>query len=685
MALPGKLGVALVVALASNVSLFSMFLFPRKSSTSTTSAPTTAITTIIRPTTNSSNSNGDVIRENETRLPDYISNLPRSAELRDGETPHEGFTNEKQKEDRPTTSPGYKNSFDDSGFTNNELPPADMRRRLAPTTTRPTRSRDQRKDWYPKPRRGDIDPEMEYGESLQPERIRVESGREDVNPESMKPAGKGATSPSGMQGVHPQPIKPGGDVTVTPSKPTENNLKTEREENQEDPKEEDVSPKSKINYQHPTTTESHLPSGSENVASLSPGIEPRQESENEGRHAGSEQKSNPSQQKKDLHQARPGMRGADPRSRREDLRSPSAEGSSSVSAGRLSRRKDSDYHLQNVIASLTNNELEQLDSGTAEVLIPALRSLESLVLRQLENLHDVTARQERRLQRLEQSKLKRSEVKDAIEVIRQEQRKLGLLPKEHSPESSASPGIHHSNSSGEADNHLEKLHNSGDGSDGGEETIILETTTTVTMTASTMTTARRNTTERSDENIINHIYELYNSLTSMEHKVVEVSNKLTSVGSEVYRERSTFGRLEDNVGEIRRNQKNLLMRSTVQGFKLSDLEQFKGQAEILLGTAEGTIDQFDSKLEVFTDRMMVQEDEVDIMRDVFSRLEQMSHELRSSDSFKAHHMQELKRAYQQVETRLSNIVHSLDQSMGNVRWDIKTSLDNLCTSNDLQC
>ena len=110
-----------------------------------------------------------------------------------------------------------------------------------------------------------------------------------------------------------------------------------------------------------------------------------------------------------------------------------------------------------------------------------------------------------------------------------------------------------------------------------------------------------------------------------------------------------------------------------------------GQAELLMRTAEGAIEQFDAKLEVFKDRVTEQMDEVQAMRNVFSRLEQSTHELRAADAYKAHDIQELKRSARQVETRLGNLYHSLDRYVGNVRWDVKTYLDHMCASNNLQC
>ena len=106
---------------------------------------------------------------------------------------------------------------------------------------------------------------------------------------------------------------------------------------------------------------------------------------------------------------------------------------------------------------------------------------------------------------------------------------------------------------------------------------------------------------------------------------------------------------------------------------------------MLLRTAEGAIEHFDAKLEVFKDRVTEQQDEMQSMRSVFGRLEQASNELRTADAYKAHDIQELKRGAQQLEMRLTNLYHSLDQYIGNIRWDVKTYLDHLCANNDLQC
>lgn len=53
-----------------------------------------------------------------------------------------------------------------------------------------------------------------------------------------------------------------------------------------------------------------------------------------------------------------------------------------------------------------------------QILIPALVGLESLVLRELERLHDTTVHQELRLERLEKRQLQEEEVMAAANVIR---------------------------------------------------------------------------------------------------------------------------------------------------------------------------------------------------------------------------------------------------------------------------
>ena len=66
--------------------------------------------------------------------------------------------------------------------------------------------------------------------------------------------------------------------------------------------------------------------------------------------------------------------------------------------------------------------------------------------------------------------------------------------------------------------------------------------------------------------------------------MMELGTSLSVVSSELYRQRSTFVRLEDKVQEIRRTQRTLAMRSTMHGFKLSDLEQFRGKRSGTLNT-----------------------------------------------------------------------------------------------------
>ena len=53
-----------------------------------------------------------------------------------------------------------------------------------------------------------------------------------------------------------------------------------------------------------------------------------------------------------------------------------------------------------------------------QILVPALVGLESLVLRELERLHDNSVHQELRLERLEKRQLQEKEVMEAANVIR---------------------------------------------------------------------------------------------------------------------------------------------------------------------------------------------------------------------------------------------------------------------------
>ena len=110
-----------------------------------------------------------------------------------------------------------------------------------------------------------------------------------------------------------------------------------------------------------------------------------------------------------------------------------------------------------------------------------------------------------------------------------------------------------------------------------------------------------------------------------------------------------------------------------------------GQADHLLRTAEGTVEKLDAKLEIFMDRVIEQEDEVETMQNVFTRLEQASHELNSADAFKAHDLQELRRGARHLNTRLTRVHQVLDNSLDSIRWDVKTYLENVCSDNYLDC
>ncbi|XP_076470307.1 uncharacterized protein LOC143300484 [Babylonia areolata] len=364
------------------------------------------------------------------------------------------------------------------------------------------------------------------------------------------------------------------------------------------------------------------------------------------------------------------------------------------------QRIDTGHHLDDVIAALTESELESLDDNTVKILIPALIGLESVVLRDLERLHDVSVHQELRLERLEKSRLQQQEIIEAANVIREEEYLLQRQKQKEALRKQEEEEAKNTQDTGtttppppqdatttvidfdEAENvTATELEVGADGSGSGEESVVIATAAVSTSAPSSAV----NKTESSDSAIINHIYEIYSSLTSMEHKVMELGSSLTMVSSELYRQRSALVGVEDKVEELRRAQRTLAMRSTMHGFKLTDLEQFRGQAELLMQTASTALEQFEGKLEVFKDRVTEQQDEVQLMRNVFGGLEQSNNELRAADAYKAHDIQELKRGAQQVETRLNNLYHTLDRYVGNIRWDVKTYLDHVCDSNHLVC
>lgn len=58
------------------------------------------------------------------------------------------------------------------------------------------------------------------------------------------------------------------------------------------------------------------------------------------------------------------------------------------------------------------------DLYVVQILLPALRGLESIVLRELERLHDVSVNQELRLEKLENSHYQQAEVLAAAELVR---------------------------------------------------------------------------------------------------------------------------------------------------------------------------------------------------------------------------------------------------------------------------
>ncbi|XP_025076322.1 uncharacterized protein LOC112553366 isoform X2 [Pomacea canaliculata] len=338
---------------------------------------------------------------------------------------------------------------------------------------------------------------------------------------------------------------------------------------------------------------------------------------------------------------------------------------------------DTGRYLNDVIASLTSAELQSLEPGVAKTLVPALVGLESMVLRELERLHAVSLNQELRIEQLETRQLDQQDLLDSLSLARKEPvENQKQEPLEHDVTAGLSGNMSVQKVASERGSELYSAVQEETWSGSGEG---------VTLSPPAMTTLATATTTNGDNAIINHIYEIYSSLTSLEHKVTELGSSLTAAVGETYRQRSSLVRIEDIVGELGRTQRNLVMRTTMHTFKLSDMEQFKGQTEILLQTTSGTLSRFQGRLESFKDKVTEQQDEMQNMRAIFGRLEQMASELRAADTYKAHDIQELKQSVMQLESRLSHLYHSLDRSVGNLRWDVKTYLDHLCSSNSLQC
>ncbi|GFO25014.1 hypothetical protein PoB_005151900 [Plakobranchus ocellatus] len=167
--------------------------------------------------------------------------------------------------------------------------------------------------------------------------------------------------------------------------------------------------------------------------------------------------------------------------------------------------------------------------------------------------------------------------------------------------------------------------------------------------------------------------------------VMSLENYNTMSDSELNRVRSEVMRMDDKVVEMKRVQKNADAIAGMHSFKITELEMAVKRTDVVLNTALDSYTRLDSRVATFKDRLRDFSREVHSVTVHFSRHEQISNELRTADSYKAHDIMELRKTMLGLETRLSDLYSIMDQNINAVRTDLHDWLERLCFNNKLAC
>ncbi|GFS15967.1 hypothetical protein ElyMa_003201500 [Elysia marginata] len=204
------------------------------------------------------------------------------------------------------------------------------------------------------------------------------------------------------------------------------------------------------------------------------------------------------------------------------------------------------------------------------------------------------------------------------------------------------------------------------------------TTTTSTTTTSTTTTTARPTRPTA-------FYDLQRDMQEIKHKVLALENFNTMSDSELTRVRSEVMRMDDKVIEMQRIQKNANSVTGQHTYKINEIQMVANRNSLALSTTMDAYGRMNSRVEEFRDRITDFEREMHGVTNHFSKHEQISNELRSADSYKAHDIMEIRKSMVDVETRINEMYNVVDQRLEGVHSDIRSWFDRLCFNNDLMC
>lgn len=349
-----------------------------------------------------------------------------------------------------------------------------------------------------------------------------------------------------------------------------------------------------------------------------------------------------------------------------------------------------DYEFQ--FAKLIDNETQAFSSAVSNILIPGLVKFEGRMIRHLEELHFSMVSHDLRLERLERAVLNLAKGRDPDSTSYQKRGDQLLEPISSEDLDKLANGADDFFSISDTDQlglssnvSLEELDVDSSGDSDVNITLAssIKTTTSTSSTTTTTSTTTSTTTRRPSPPTA--FYDLQRDMQEVKHKVLALENFNTMSDSELTRVRSEVVRMDDKVIEMQRVQKNANSVMGQHTYKINEIEMVTNRNSMALTTAMDAYGRMNFRVEEFRDRLADFEREMHGVTTHFSKHEQISNELRSADSYKAHDIMEIRKSMVNVETRINEMYNMVDQRLEGVQSDIYSVVDRLCFNNDLIC
>ncbi|RUS69202.1 hypothetical protein EGW08_023038 [Elysia chlorotica] len=345
------------------------------------------------------------------------------------------------------------------------------------------------------------------------------------------------------------------------------------------------------------------------------------------------------------------------------------------------------YEFQ--FSKLAENRSLQLEDQMSDIIIPGLISFEERMIKHVEELHFTMLSHDLRLERMERAliNLAKGPSKSSPERRARPRRGDQLLAPVSSHElrklANGSRDItifFNSSQALQGNASVDSLEELEDESNGDSD---INSTTAAPTTTTTSTTSTTTTTTTTTEPIA--FYDLQRDMQEMKHKVLALENYNTMSDSELTRVRSEVTRMDDKVIEMGRIQKNANSVTGQHTYKINELEMVINRNNMALSTTIEAYSRLNTRVGEFRDRLTDFEREMHGVTTHFSKHEQISNELRSADSYKAHDIMEIRKAMVNIETRINEMYNVMDQRIESVHTNVRDWYDRLCFNNKLAC